>query len=578
MKKWFVSGFAALAAIAAFSSDAGTLALVNGRIYTENDRQPWAKALIVQGERIVYVGDPGTAEWTRLVEPGTPVHDLNNRLVIPGFVDAHTHPGLTAMLGSGDPKLDEAEMMPAPGRTETFKWLRRYAKAHPREDLVVLGAWDVASFLPEGPNKRDLDAIWPTTPVILFDNSGHSVWVNSAMLKKLGINARTPDLSANISIFVRDSNGEPTGWIKEFAAMRTLAPLLMPAPEEFRARLTNHLAFLASHGVTTLYDAGNVGLEDRVYQEIADLDRAGKLPIRYFGTYHIWDPAQIDRAIPELKRLRAAYGGPHLRFDTIKIHYDGVVEVLTAALLEPYATDPENRGGVLYNHHRLARFIEELDAEHLNLHLHVVGDRATREALDAVDEARQSLGRPPAIEITLCHLEIVDPADISRFRGLGVHADFTPHWFGGTQFGRAGAITLGPERANRDELVGTFWRAGANVTFSSDVTSSDEIPRTNPFVGIEMAMTRRDYAGGVDPDRRLLPEERLTLAQALAAYTLNGARQLGISNETGSLEVGKKADLVIVSRDPFKVSARHVHEAVVEATLLDGKLTAGTLP
>ena len=578
MTNWLCAALGVLWTTVALGAKADTFALVNGRIYTENERQPWAKALVVEGQRIAYVGNPGTADWTRLVGSGTPVHDLKNRLVIPGFVDAHTHPGLTAMYGSGNPQVDEVEMMPAPGRADTFKWLSRYAKSHPGQEVVMLGAWDVASFLPNGPTTRDLDAIWPTTPVVLFDNSGHSVWVNSAMLKKLGIDARTPDLSPNISVVVRDASGEPTGWIKEFAAMHTLAPLLMPAPEEFRARLTKHLTFLASHGVTTLFDAGNIGLEDTVYGELAALDRAGKLPIRYFGSYHIWDPSQIDHAVTEIKRLRTAYSGPHLRFDTIKIHYDGVVEVLTAAMLEPYSTDPSNRGGVLYDHHRLARFIEELDAEHLNLHLHVVGDRATREALDAVSEASRRLGRSPAIEITLCHLQIVDPGDISRFRELGVHANFTPHWFGGTQFGRAGAITLGPERAQRDELVGTFWRAGANVTFSSDVTSSDEIPRTNPFVGLEMSMTRRDYAGGVDPDRRPLPQERLTLPQALAAYTLNGARQLGIGNETGSLEVGKKADLVIVSRDPFKVPTRRVHAAVVDATVLDGKLTAGALP
>ena len=578
MKHWWTAGITLLVASAALASEGDTFALVNGRIYTEDPKQPWARALVVQGERIAYVGEAGTAEWARLVGHSTPVHDLHNRLVLPGFVDAHTHPGLTSIYGSGDAEVDATENMPAPGRADTLKWLRRYATTHPHENTVMLGYWDVASFLPEGPNTRDLDAIFPTTRAVLFDNSGHSVWVNSAMLKTLGINARTPDLSPGISVIVRDAHGEPTGWIKEFAAMRALGPLLMPPPEAFRQRLRKYLEFLASHGVTTLFDAGNMGLEDLVYRELADLERAGQLPIRIFGSYHIWDPAQIDQAVAELKRLRAAYGGPHLRFDTIKIHYDGVVEILTAAMLEPYAIDPANRGGVLYDHHRLARFIEELEREHLNLHLHVVGDRATREALDAVEEARRALGHLPSIQITLCHLQVVDPGDIGRFRDLGVHANFTPHWFGGTQFGRAGAIALGPERARRDELTGSFWRSGANVTFSSDVTSSDEIPRTNPFVGIEMSMTRRDYAGGTDPDRQPLPEERLRLDQALAAYTLNGARQLGIGGEIGSLEVGKKADLVIVSRDPFKVPVRRIHAAVVNAVVLEGKLTAGVLP
>jgi predicted amidohydrolase YtcJ len=566
-------------ATAAFGAGPGTYALVNGRIYTENARQPWAKALVVEGERIAYVGDADTPEWKRLVTPGTPVHDLKSRLVIPGFVDAHTHPGLTAMIGTGDPERDEAEMMPAPvGRAATLRWLRHYAKEHPHEERIVLGAWDVASFLPKGPHRRDLDAIWPTTPVLLMDNSGHSTWANSAMLKQLGVDAKTPDLSPGISVFVRDGNGVPTGWIKEFAAMHAVAPLLMPPPAEFKARLARHLDYLASHGVTTLFDGGNLGLEDQVYGELAALDRAGRLPVRYFGSYHIWDPAQIDGAVAGVRRLQAAYGGPHLRFDTVKIHYDGVTEVLTAALLKPYATDPGNRGGLLYDSHRLARLIVELDAEKLNLHLHVVGDRATHEALDAVAEARRTLGRAPSIEITLCHLELVDPADVARFRELNIHANFTPHWFGGTQFGRAGALVLGRERAERDQLAGTFWRAGANVTLSSDVTSSDEIPRTNPFFGLEMAMTRVDVAGGRDPDRRHRPEERLDLSQALAAYTINGSRALGIAPETGSIEAGKKADFVVVSRDPFRVTPRHVHEAVAEATVLDGRVTAGALP
>ncbi len=578
MTKWFCAVIAAFAATIAFGATTDSFALMNGRIYTQNPRELWADSLIVAGERIVYVGKPGTAEWARLLGPSTPVHDLKKRLVIPGFIDAHTHPGLVSMMGSGDPQRDEQEMMPAPGRADTLKWLRHYANTHPDQKWVMVGAWDVASFLPTGPDKRDLDAIWPTTPALIFDNSGHSFWANSAGLKALGIDAHTRDLSPGISVIVRDKNGEPTGWIKEFAAMHTLAPLLVPAPEEFRARLTKYLAFLAIHGVTTLFDAGNFGLEDTVYSELAALDRAGKLPIRFFGSYHIWDPAQIDGAITQIKRLRAAYGGPHLRFDTIKIHYDGIAELLTAGMLEPYATDPANRGGVLYDHLRLAQFIRELDAEHLNLHLHVVGDRATREALDAVDEARRLLGRPPGIQITLCHLQIVAPADIKRFKALGVNANFTPQWFGLAGLGRAGAIALGDERTQRDELAGTFWRSGANVTFSSDVISSAEMLRSNPFVGLEMGITRRDYQGSVDPDRRILAEERLTLSQALAAYSINGARQLGISGETGSLEVGKKADFVIVSRDLFKQRPLRIHESVAVATVLDGKLTAGSLP
>jgi len=555
-----------------------SFALVNARIYTENERQPAASALVVQGDRIVYVGARNTAGWQQAVNADTTIYDEKQRVVIPGFVDGHTHPGVTAIFGSGDAAVDARENMPAPNRAETLQWLRRYATAHPQKAMVILGYWDVASFLPDGPNKRDLDAIWPATPAVVFDNSGHSAWLNSAMLRKLGVDAHTPDVSRDISVYVRDKSGEPTGWVKEWAIFAKLGPLLMPPPEEFRARLIKQVHYLASHGVTSLFDGGNMGLEDAAYRELAALDRVGALPVRYFGTYQIFDPAQIDHAVAEIRRLQRSYGGPHLHFDTIKIMFDGVFEVLTAAMLQPYESDPTKRGGILMDHHRLSQFIQELDREHLNLHVHVVGDRATREALDAVEEATKMLGRPPRIQITLAHLQIVDPGDIPRLAALGVSANMTPHWFGGTEFGRAGLVTLGPERAQRDELTGSIWRSGVNLTFSSDVTSSDEIPRTNPFVGLEMAMTRRDYAGERDLyGRPAMPSECLSLKQALAAYTLNGARQLGIAAQSGSIESGKKADFVVTANDFFTMPAQRIHTTRIAAVVLDGRVTAGTL-
>ena len=181
-RRWAVIAIAwvmTLPVTAVQGSESASFALVNARIFTEDVRRPWATALVVKGDRIVYVGEPGTPDWIRRVQGGVRTYDLKRRFVMPGFIDAHTHPGLTAMLGSGDPTVDQAQMMPAPGAAETLRWLRRYAKAHPRQALVKLGYWDVSSFLPEGPTRRDLDAIWPTTPVVIFDSSGHSTWVNS---------------------------------------------------------------------------------------------------------------------------------------------------------------------------------------------------------------------------------------------------------------------------------------------------------------------------------------------------------------------------------------------------------------
>jgi hypothetical protein len=246
-------------------------------------------------------------------------------------------------------------------------------------------------------------------------------------------------------------------------------------------------------------------------------------------------------------------------------------------MLEPYTTDSSNRGGVLFDSKRLSKFMLEVDPQGINLHLHTVGDRATRDALDAVELARGELGRPLSIQVTLCHLETVDPADIPRFAKLGVHANFTPHWFDGMQFGAAAEINLGPERIRRQQLAGSFVRAGANVTLSSDVTATSESHRADPFIGIEMSVTRRDYAGS-NVVRSEQDDERLSLDQALRAYTLGGARQLGIESEIGTIETGKRADLVILGANPFEIAPEVLNDMPVRAVLLDGKVVSGSLP
>ena len=235
-------------------------------------------------------------------------------------------------------------------------------------------------------------------------------------------------------------------------------------------------------------------MDDAVYQVAHDIAREGNLPLRWEGSYHIWAPDQIDIAAESLLRLRERYSHGKLQFNTIKIHYDGMQDILTAGMLESYVTDPDNYGGVLFTPQRLSSFMQELDGHGIDLHLHAAGDRATRNILDAVEQARGALGRPLGIEVTLSHLFSVADSDIERFPELNVHANFTPHWFGGTVFGDARQINVGPERAGRSQLVGHFVRRQASVTLSSDVVHNPR--RVNPFIGIEMSITRKAIRQG----------------------------------------------------------------------------------
>jgi predicted amidohydrolase YtcJ len=545
----------------------------NALIYTQGADGPWAEALVTDGEDIVFVGSGRDAE--RFVDENTRRMDLRGAFVMPGLIDTHTHPGLVGTLQLEEGVDREAQTLPTRSKEDLYSFLQRYADDHFWQPFVMLGSWDVHQFLPDGPRKEDLDRIFKYKPVVLTDNSGHSLWLNSSALWLAGVDEDTPDLSPGLSYFVRDADGEPTGWVKEFAIMAILGDYLVPGKDELKQGIGEYLDFLSANGVTTLMDAGNFGSHDAVYAAVSDLDREGKLPVRYFGTFHIWAPEHIGVAVEELKALREKYGSNRLVFETIKIHFDGVAEILTAGMLEPYVTEPDNRGGVLFDTERLTEFVAELNREGIDLHLHTVGDRAARVALDAVERVQKEQGRL-GIEVSLSHLETVAPEDIPRFKQLGVHANFTPHWFGGL-FGTAGAHNLGEERAFRSQVIQHFVDAGANVTLSSDVVSEDEAHRAAPFIGMQMSVTRREYTDSREDIVMDPPSARTILETAMSGYTINAARQLGLAESQGSLEPGKKADFVVLDRNPFDVEIQRLHTLEPRAVVVGGVVESGSL-
>ena len=245
-------------------------------------------------------------------------------------------------------------------------------------------------------------------------------------------------------------------------------------------------------------------------------------------------------------------------------------------MLTPYIVDPDSRGGFLFTSECLAEFILELDEHDIDRHLHSVGDAATREILDAAQIVRVQ-GKMLRIELTISHLEHVNEQDFSRFAALGMHANFTPHWWGGTYFGNAGEMYVGTEEIYRLKAAGELHKHGANVTFSSDVTTMTSHHRANPFVGMQMAVTRQEYYRG--PEATVFGPEssRVTLDQAIANYTINGVRQLGKEATIGSIEVGKRADFVILAKNLLKDETYQIHSTKPDAVFLDGRLAAGSI-
>lgn len=525
----------------------------NGNIYTVNSQAPSASSMLIANGKVVVIGNEADiqkqlAQVTKLTRI-----DLKDQFVMPGIIDAHTHPGLVSVLGSPD---DEGPGLPTSSKEAFFAGLKQVAAATKDLPLVFTGEWQVDMFLPDGPKKEDLDAIFGAKPVILSDDSGHSFWLNSAALAFLKIDKNTPDLSDDLSYFVKNDQGELTGWVKEFAIVPRIASLITPPEAEFKKRLTTFLQFLSGKGVTSVWDGGNFELHDMVYSALKEMEDNGQLPLRYNGSYHIFKPEQLATAVVETKKLKKKYEGDLLKINTVKIHYDGVLEIGTAKVKQDYTTPSvggsDGDGGLLFNAQQLSELIQQLNQEKIDLHLHTVGDKATSEAIAAIKLAKAATAID--IEITFSHLEITDKSDIDQFHALGIHANFTPHWLGGIN--PATRTNLGDERTDTDyTLIRTFFDKGANVTFSSDVINHGEFNRGNPFIGMQMGITRQEANASSDAVITAPLTERTSRSQMLQGYTLNGAKQLGQENWLGSLQAGKAADFIVLDNNPTTVDA-----------------------
>ena len=540
---------------------------LDGNFYTANPRQPWASAVAIQGDHIIYVGDEVGAD--ELVGPETRRYRLEGKLVLPGLIDAHTHPGMVA-LSARDVSIEDTETRP-----ELMQAIARMIESNPDPPALIGGFWRNELFDERGPHKRDLDRIESSRPVILYDYWGHSVWANSKAFEMAGVGRNTPDVIPGLAYYQRDDDGEPTGWVTESAAS-VFVKHFQAVTADTEQSLLRFLQYLRGLGVTALWDAGNFGWDDEIYTVISRWDREGVLPLRYHGSYTLFLPDDLPNAVAELKRMREAYGSDRVRIDTLKVFLDGVIETRTADMSEDYLDTPGNSGRSLLNQAQLRQLILDLNAEALDMHVHTVGNRSIEMTLNAVEEARKSLSEPLETRVTLCHLEVMDDSDFNRFKDLDVIASFTPHWHGGD------AEELTPAVGDKVRIM---MRAqplisdGAVVTFSSDITGLAEWKShaANPFVGMQIGHNKQDIEGGAQAILTPPRSERLRLDSLVDGYTRNAAIQLGLSDQLGSIEVGKRADLVVLDRNLFEVDRYDIHEVRPVAVVMDGRIVHGEL-
>ncbi len=531
------------------------LVLTGGRIATMDAARHFASALAVRDGRVLAVG-PEAAVATH-IGPGTRVIALRGRSVTPGFQDAHVHPvhGGLAML-----RCDlHDDRQSGPG----LDIIEAYARSHPDESWIRGGGWYMAAFEGGTPRREDLDRIIPDRPVFLTNRDGHGAWVNTKALELAGITASTPDPSDGR--IERDPDGTPSGTLHE-GAMNLVARLM---PDDTPADLEEALRIGQRHlhelGITAWQDAiVESATEERAYVSLAS---RGELTGRVVGALW-WEHHRGAEQIEEFVERRRATAIGRYAPTSVKLMMDGVLENFTGAMLEPYLDRhgalTDNRGLLQIDPDGLASWVPALDALGFQPHFHAIGDRAVRASLDAVEAARRANG-PSDTRPHIAHIQVIHPDDITRFRTLDVAANAQPLW--AVHEDQMDVLTI-PFLGDRWQWQYPFRSlraAGAVLAMGSDWSVSS----ANPLWEMEIAVNRRTPDWYTPDPEVFLPEERIELVDALAAFTA-GSAYVNHLDDTGTLEVGKLADLTVLDRDLFDRGAGRIWEAQVVGTFVDG--------
>jgi hypothetical protein len=547
--------------------DPADLAFVNGAVWTVDAARTRAQAVAVRGGRIVAVG---TDDDVRdLVGPRTEVVDLAGRMLLPGFQDAHCHPPPSGL------EMLRCNLSDVHARDAYERVIEGYAHANPDRPWIQGGGWNMSAFPRGAPEKQILDALVPDRPVALSSRDGHSVWVNSAALDVAGIDAGTPDPPDGR--IERADDGTPSGTLHEGAC--DLVARLEPEPTDAEQRegLRVAQAYLHSLGITAWQDA-IVGGHYDTYELYRSFARSGDLTARVVGALW-WDRHRGAEQIGGLEERRAEGAVGRFRATSVKIMQDGIVENFTAGTLDPYldanGAPTDLRGLSQVDPEELKAVVTELDARGFQVHFHTIGERAVREALDAIEAARVGNG-PSDHRHHLSHIQIVHPDDIPRFRALNAVANGQPLWAClEAQMVELTIPFLGPERATWQYPFGSLVRAGATLAFGSDWSVSSPDPMQEMHVAVNRSVREEDidYTGG---DRRaidevFLPDERIDLETAIAAFTIGSAYVNHLDRQTGSIEAGKLADLAVVDRDLFAHPPDEIALATVDATFVEGE-------
>lgn len=530
--------------------------LINGRFYTEDPAMPWAEAVAIEGKDLAYVGDNEGAK--ALAGEDTEVVDMAGKTIIPGLIDGHTHPATvskTYWFVRGPLTHDKDELLAN---------IKKYAERYPKDvkPYFYYESYFTETFGPEGPRKEMLDEIINDRPARIQDFGDHACWYNSIALDMLKGEDGKPHSMSPIGepVFKQDKNGEYTGWALESVVEgdEGIFNAIGWRPESVMNDTMSKPLFdyFRQFGIMCMMDGFTEG--DDNFKYIYDLDKAGKLGMYYEGTSILGDVNDIEEAIATLREWQKNYTTDHIRCNVIKFFIDGTNEMGDCLSTEPFHNDPAgtNCGEAYAAMDEIRDVLVRLNEEKIDFHVHTICDGAFRLMCDAVEAAQKLCGDDWCIKVCLAHCEIIHPDDIHRVKDLGIYIDYSTHWAGG-YFGEGAIPFLGQERWNTMHAYHKVIADGGKVGFSSDVFSYQEAVRANPMVGMQIAMTRVDPLVPLDPDKypgsvRPPIEGKLSIEQLIHGYTVINAERMRLDDIMGSIEKGKRANMVVFHEDIFE--------------------------
>lgn len=559
---WVSSGALALAALVGLFSGCGESAspgadqvFLNGVVYTVDDDHSVAEAVGIRDGEIIFVG--ADAEADAFIGMNTRVIDLDGRMLMPGFHDAHAHVryGGTASLG--------CDLQDGTDPSEIRSLLLECAQSgeYGPDEWVVGGGWALAAFPGGSPTAAMLDEIFDGRPVFLSDAFGHNTWVSSRALEIAGIDSTTPDPPNGV--IVRDpATGKPVGTLRD-SAMGLVESVMPELSESQRYEgLRAGLQAANRFGITAFIEPG---VSEDNLSLYATAEENGDLTARVVASLSPIDelPGKVGPELFELLAVRDRYRGRYLDVDSVKIYIDGVIETRTSYMLEPYL-DGTNFSP-FYAQRELDRLYSELDAMGLQIHTHAIGDAAIRLALDAYERALLSNG-PNDNRHHIVHLQLIDDDDISRFAELNVAANFQGLWCYPDVYIEIAEDIVGADRTQAFYPLRSVMEAGGLLVGGSDW----DVSSLNPLDAIETVVRRQDPFAATGP--MLGKDQTIELGSAIDMYTRNAAYIMRLEDQTGSIEVGKRADLIVLDRDLFAVPAVEINEARVLLTMMDGRI------